>query len=110
MDILLEYSRALWNVYHKTLRKKQHTKMKKNEEIKLARILFETKKLCALVDKQRECWIQGKEKRWPIDPYTKIQDPETLIYTLDNYPHMAPDIKKFMDRSATEYVKLFGEK
>lgn len=110
MEILGQYSRALWNAYHKTLKKKQRKKLKKDDEIKLAKVLFETKKLCMLIDKQRDAWGRGHQKTWPVDPYTERQPDSPLVFTLEGYPHMAPEIKKFMDRSAVEYVKIFGEK
>ena len=110
MEVLGQYSRALWSAYHKTLKKKQRNKLKKNDEIKLAKVLFETKRLCVMVDTQRDAGMHGKEKRWPIDPYA-VRDPDSpLVFTLEEYPHMAPEIKRFMDRSAVEYVKIFGEK
>lgn len=96
-------------MYHKTLQKKQRTKLTAKDEKKLAKVLFETKRLCALVDSQRVAWSDGKHARWPIDPYSLVEDPESLTYTLEEYPHMAPEIKRFMDRSAVEYVKIFGE-
>jgi hypothetical protein len=110
MDILIEYSRALWNAYYKTLRKKQRVKLSQTDNKKLMKILFETKKLCLLVDSQRTAWINGNKKPWPINP-DAVQDPDTpLVYTLEDYPHMAPEIKRFMDRSAVEYVKIFKGK
>lgn len=110
MDILIEYSRALWNVYHKTLKKKQRMKLTPNENKKIMKLLCETRKLCVLVESQRSNWINGKQKNYPIDPYA-VRDPEKpLVFTLEEYPHMAPEIKRFMDRTAVEYVKIFGEK
>ena len=102
MDILIGYSRALWKVYHKTLKKKQRVTLTPNETKKLMKLLYETKKLCVLVESQRTNWSNGKQKNYPIDPYV-IRDPEKpLEYTLEDYPHMAPEIKRFMDRSAVE--------
>jgi hypothetical protein len=110
MDILQKYSSALWNVYHKTLRKKQRSKLTKQNEKKLAKVLFETKRLCVLIDAQRDAWNCGNcEKRWPIDPCIPQDDPDNMVFTLEEYPHMAPEIKKFMDRAAIEYVTIFGD-
>jgi hypothetical protein len=73
----------------------------------LARIACETTKLTALVYKQYQVGAQtGHWPQFPLDPYAQRNPERLLVFRLDGYPHMHPQIKRFMDASAVEYKRI----
>lgn len=104
--LVREYHANLWRVYLKT-KKFLHAKVLSSEDEKiLARIVYETKRLCGLIYKQYQSGIEtGTWSQFPVD-YTEQQNPERMVFRLDSYPHMHPQIKRFMDASAVEYKRI----
>jgi len=109
MEVLNAYSVALWRVYEKTKETVVGRKLSREDTVRLSKVLFETKRLCVLTDKQRDDWMRGDRSTWPIDPYTARDPEQPLVYKLEGYPHASPEIKRFMDRSAVEYMKIMSK-
>lgn len=110
MEILEAYSFRLWRSYHRTaldarLRYKKKL-VSENAFIKLAKMLHQTKRLCQFVDLQIEQWRDGVYTSWPIDPHREFIPDCRLVFSLE-YPHMHPEIQRFMDWAGLEY-SLYG--
>ena len=110
MTLVTRYLNSLCKAYARTKNLFRTRRLTREDKRTLAKVLYESKRLCLLVEKQRRRGQKtGSFSRWPVDPYAAVDPEQPLVYTLENYSHMAPEIKRFMDRAAVEYTKVFDK-
>jgi len=106
MEILEDYSFKLWRSYHRTalnvmLRDKKNM-LSRSALTRLAKMLFQTKRLCQFVDAQIDQWKSGVYTTWPVDPRHTFTPDRQLAFSL-GYGHMHPEIQRFMDWAGVQY-------
>jgi hypothetical protein len=72
---------------------------------KLSKMLFQTKRLCHMLDAQIGHWENGERTLWPVDPYRICTPGKRVVFALGDYKHMQPDVQRFMDWAGLEYWK-----